>query len=210
MPIDLLMNGKALSKKQAGARNRFRIIGGQWRGRRLSFPPGRDIRPTPDRVRETLFNWLQNRIMGARCLDLFAGSGALGLEALSRGAAKTVFVERDPASAKMLRGHVELLGAAAEVEGRDAFDFLRANTDTFDVVFLDPPFDEALLKPALLALENHGALGKDSLVYVEAAGGELPNSLPTGWLLRRRSRAGQVEYGLAVPVANAKEDQQSE
>lgn len=197
-----LMNGKAPGKKHAGTRNRFRIIGGEWRGRRLRFPAERRIRPTPDRVRETLFNWLQNHIAGARCLDLFAGSGALGLEALSRGAAQAVFVERDPVNASMIREHLGQLGACARVECVDAFDFLRTNTDTFDLAFLDPPFDQALLKSVLPALAEHGTLKSDALVYVEAAAGKLASSLPAGWALRRASKAGAVEFGLAETEAH--------
>lgn len=204
------MNGKSINTKQSVMRNRFRIIGGEWRGRRLGFSPGTQIRPTPDRVRETLFNWLQTRVIGKRCLDLFAGSGALGLEALSRGAADVTFVERDAASADMIRAHLDLLGANARVECADAFDFLRTNADTFDVVFLDPPFDQALLRPALLALADLGTLSPDAHVYVEAAGGALADSLPPAWTLARESKAGHVAYGLAKLAAHETENEKAE
>lgn len=195
------MTGKTRGNRQTAGRNRFRVIGGEWRGRRLPFPAGRDIRPTPDRVRETLFNWLQARVVGARCIDLFAGSGALGIEALSRGAAEVVFVERDAGAARMIREHVAMLQATGHVHCANAFDFLRGNNDTFDIAFLDPPFGEALLRPAMLALLEHGALGKSPLVYMEAASGELAEGLPKDWKLWRNGKAGQVEYGLAMPAA---------
>ncbi|HVS75828.1 MAG TPA: 16S rRNA (guanine(966)-N(2))-methyltransferase RsmD, partial [Steroidobacteraceae bacterium] len=123
------------SRRGASART-LRIIGGVWRGRRLRFPPSPEIRPTPDRVRETLFNWLAGRVPGARCLDLFAGSGALGLEALSRGAAHVTFVERDPAAAREIRARLAEWGAhAASVEQSDARGFLeRAPAERFDIV----------------------------------------------------------------------------
>lgn len=200
--IKSLMKDITRSNKRGAVRNRFRIIGGEWRGRRLTFPDVMNIRPTPDRVRETLFNWLQARVIGARCLDLFAGSGALGLEALSRGATEVVFVERDAQAARTIEEHIALLGAKARVQAGNAFDFLRASADTFDVVFLDPPFGEAQLKPALQALLASGALKKNALVYVEAASGELADSLPAGFELLRRKKAGQVEYGLAVPASD--------
>ena len=128
----------------------LRIIGGTWRGRTWRFPEG-DIRPTPDRVRETLFNWLTPGIAGARCLDLFAGSGALGLEALSRGAARVQFVEKSAGAARHLQQTLALWGgaqaAAAQIHVGDADAFLAAAPEAFDVVFLDPPFAAGLLDP---------------------------------------------------------------
>jgi 16S rRNA (guanine966-N2)-methyltransferase len=152
----------ALSRKTAarssapaarGARARvLRIIGGTWRGRRLRFPAGALIRPTPDRVRETLFNWLGARVPGARCLDLFAGSGALGLEALSRGAAHVTFVERDAGAVRELRARLAEWGARdALVERGDALAFLAQRAHPFDIVFLDPPFASGLLAVAAAA-----------------------------------------------------------
>ncbi len=178
----------------------LRIIGGTWRGRRFRFPPSAEIRPTPDRVRETLFNWLASRVSGARCLDLFAGSGALGLEALSRGAAEVVFVERDGAAARELSGRLAEWGAAgARVEQRDALQFLRAAPQPFDIVFLDPPFAAADLLPSAAGLlEGRQWLAPGALIYVEcAARGGLP-ALPGSWTLVKAKRAGEVGYHLAA------------
>ncbi len=191
------MAAKQRKKTARDSSNRFRIVGGAWRGRRLSFPADSEIRPTPDRVRETLFNWLQPSIRGARCLDLFAGSGALGLEALSRGAKHTVFVERASASAARINEHLELLGASGSVQCCDAFDFLKGNADTFDLVLLDPPFAGQLLQPALRALIGHGALARGARVYLESPRGELQSALPPELELTRSGKAGRVEYGLA-------------
>jgi 16S rRNA (guanine966-N2)-methyltransferase len=156
------------SRRGASART-LRIIGGTWRGRRLRFPPSPEIRPTPDRVRETLFNWLARRVPGARCLDLFAGSGALGLEALSRGAAHATFVERDPAAAREIRARLaEWHAHDALVEHADARSFLeRTPAAPFDIVFLDPPFASTLLDETAARLEQGGWLSKDALVYIE-------------------------------------------
>lgn len=183
-------------------RNSFRIIGGEWRGRRLNFPPDSGVRPTPDRVRETLFNWLQPVVRNARCLDLFAGSGALGLEALSRGAGGVTFVERSPEVAKSIRAQLTLLGVSAQVFDLDAFAFLSRNTDTFDIVFLDPPFGEDLLPKAFGALLDSDALRTGARVYVEAGRGETEAALPAGWCLARHGNAGRVAYGLAIKDLN--------
>ena len=180
-----------------GAHSRtLRIVGGAWRGRRFRFPAG-EIRPTPDRVRETLFNWLASRITGARCLDLFAGSGALGLEALSRGAADVVFVERDATAARELQARLVEWGAqGARVERADALHFLGGAVQGFDIVFLDPPFGSAFLPQAAQMLEERGWLASDALIYVEhAARDELPQ-LPAGWQLVKSKRAGEVGYHL--------------
>src|SRR6267142_6647216 len=127
-------------------RNRVRIIGGQWRSRIVKFPPAAQLRPTPDRVRETLFNWLGQRVDGLSCLDLFAGSGALGFEALSRGASRVVMVDSDRAIAAALRDSARELGAAgAEVVQRDALEFLGAGGEKFDLAFVDPPYASGLV-----------------------------------------------------------------
>src|SRR5690606_30100363 len=136
------------------ARNRLRIVGGTWRSRVLTFPDALGLRPTPDRVRETLFNWLGQDLTGRRCLDLFAGSGALGFEALSRNAAHVDMVERARSVHAFLRRSAETLQAGARLHLvlADALEFLRAAQGQYDVVFLDPPYDSALLVPALRAL----------------------------------------------------------
>jgi 16S rRNA (guanine966-N2)-methyltransferase len=177
----------------------LRIIGGRHRGRRLRFPAGVAIRPTPDRVRETLFNWLKPRIDGARVLDLFAGSGALGLEALSRGAAQATFVEQDRRAAEAIEALAsEWREAAAQVVGADALGWLmRAAGDTpFDIVMLDPPFDSALLAAAARALADAGLLAADARIYIEHRARDPLPALPDGWRNIRDGRAGEVGYHL--------------
>lgn len=183
-------------------RNSVRIIGGIWRGRRIEFPDLPALRPTPDRIRETLFNWLQSRISGARCLDLFAGSGALGIEALSRGAAEVVFVETAPAAAHALRAQLQRLGG--EARGRvlelGAARFLRTPGEPFDLVFLDPPFGQNALPEYLAQLEGGNWLNSGALLYLEcerAAG--LP-ALPAGWQVLKSKTAGEVGYHLVQGV----------
>jgi 16S rRNA (guanine966-N2)-methyltransferase len=185
--------------RAAGGGNRVRLIAGTHRGRKLAFPDAAGLRPTGDRVRETLFNWLQGVLPGARCLDLFAGSGALGLEAASRGAAEVVLVESAPAVACALRANVATLGFGDRVRVVEA-DALRwlatARPVGFDVVFLDPPFASGLLGPALDALERGGWLADGVRIYLERSGaGGWP--LPEGLTLLRDKRAGQVAYALA-------------
>jgi 16S rRNA (guanine966-N2)-methyltransferase len=180
------------------ARNELRIIGGAWRGRRVKFPDVAAIRPTPDRVRETLFNWLQHDIAGRRCLDLFAGSGALGLEALSRGAAHVVFVDREREVIEQLSATLDLLHAdQAVLEHRDALHFLEGESRPFDIVFLDPPFDRDLLPAVCRTLEERGWLAPGAFVYLEVpAHGGAPQ-LPATWNLLKSGRAGEVGYHLA-------------
>ncbi|HEY6514821.1 MAG TPA: 16S rRNA (guanine(966)-N(2))-methyltransferase RsmD [Steroidobacteraceae bacterium] len=188
------------SSPQRGACARtLRIIGGAWRGRRLRFPEAPDIRPTPDRVRETLFNWLAARVPGASCLDLFAGSGALGLEALSRGAARLTFVEHDSSAAREIAARLEEWGAqGARVENVDARRFLeRKPAEPFDIVFLDPPFATTLLEETAANLEQRGWLAKDALIYIECPGDRSPQAaVPRGWVPLKAKRAGEVGYHL--------------
>ncbi len=178
-----------------------RIIGGRHRGRRLPFADLPGLRPTGDRIRETLFNWLQPYIEGARCLDLFAGSGALGLEAASRGAARVVMLDTAMAVIKQLAANKRELGLdQVAVIRADALQWLEQEATPFDIVFLDPPFVGNLLEPLCQRL-NMGWLADGALVYMEdAASRELP-ALPDGWEMRRQKTAGQVHYGLAcVPL----------
>lgn len=178
-------------------RNAVRIIAGHWRSRRLEFPDHPALRPTPDRVRETVFNWLAPQLPGARCLDLFAGSGAFGFEALSRGAARAVLVERDAATVTALRANRARLAAdAAEVVETDALGYLTGPAEPFDIVFLDPPYASGLLAPCLDRLAAGGWLRPGAQVYIEARDGALP-PLPPGWRLVRSKTAGQVGYHLA-------------
>jgi 16S rRNA (guanine966-N2)-methyltransferase len=178
--------------------NQFRIIGGEWRGRRLKFPDVAAIRPTPDRVRETLFNWLQPTILGARCLDLFAGSGAVGLEALSRGAASVTFVEQDRQAAGVIRDHLQLLHGNGEVVERDALSYLQqAALLPFDLIFLDPPFGNGLIARVNRLLSERGLLHQKTAIYLESEQPVGIDELPDGFILEREKWAGQVWYGLA-------------
>jgi len=172
---------------------RIRIIGGEWRGRRIEVPEATAVRPTPDRVRETVFNWLRDSLVGARCLDLFAGTGVLGFEALSLGAAEAWLVERDAKLVDALRATATKLGATPRIVRRDALAFLREPpTARFDVVFLDPPY-AAPLEPFLDVLPAW--LSSRALVYVERPRSTGLPSVPSAeWL--KRSHAGAVEYGL--------------
>ena len=185
----------------AGGRFEVRIIGGEWRGRKLHFPPAAGLRPTPDRVRETLFNWLQFELAGARCLDLFAGSGALGIEALSRGAGEAVFVERDAVSARAIRDILAQLGCArGRVEQVDALAWLERGppaSKPFDIVFLDPPYGEAWLPVLAEKLERGGWLAPGAWIYLEDAAARGEPRLTAGRTLLRSKRAGDAGYHLA-------------
>ena len=176
----------------------LRIIGGEFRSRIVEFDPGTGVRPTPDRVRQTLFDWLAPVIDNARCLDLFAGSGALGLEALSRGAAHVTFVDSGAKQVAAIRAALAVLKAVerATVVQADALAFLAgAPAGAFDIALLDPPFDAELLVPALAALPR--ALAADARIYAEWP---LPASLPwpPGYAPLREKKAGQVSYALAT------------
>jgi 16S rRNA (guanine(966)-N(2))-methyltransferase RsmD len=174
------------------AANRVRIIGGAWRSRVIRFVPRDDLRPTPDRVRETLFNWLGQDLTGQTCLDLFAGSGALGFEAASRGAVRVVMVERDKRAFRALQDNAGLLGAeSVELHCADALEFLRLDTGRYDVVFLDPPFRLDVLPQVLQGLAPRLADG--ARVHVEAA---QPPQLHAGWQVLRSGRAGAVNHQL--------------
>lgn len=183
---------------RANKARKLRIIGGSWRGRTWRFPEGQ-IRPTPDRVRETLFNWLAQDLAGARCLDLFAGSGALGLEALSRGAAHAVFVEHSAAAVRELRKTVAAWGAqpeAVQIHRVDAQAFLAGKPEIFDVVFLDPPFAAGLLTQIAARLEAGQWLKPGALIYAECAAREGLPPLPAAWNVTKSGRAGEVGYHL--------------
>ncbi len=176
----------------------LRIIAGHWRGRRWRFPPG-EIRPTGDRVRETLFNWLQGRISARRCLDLYAGAGALGLEALSRGAAHCVFVDRDRQAIEQLRALLlawQAPPAAARCLQVEAERYLAGPAQLFDVVFLDPPFAAGALAASVQQLESCGWLHAGSLVYIEHPRSVPLTQLPASWRPLRSGTAGAVGYDL--------------
>ena len=187
------------------SQNQLRIIGGLWRGRKLSFPAVEGLRPTGDRIRETLFNWLAPDIQGARCLDLFAGSGALGLEALSRGAAQSLLLERDSSAAAQLRANLRLLNAdEGQVVNSDSLQFLaRTNqAEPYHIVFIDPPFQLDLWQQVIDGLEAGNFLAEEAIIYLEAGLGAHYHT-PVNWALHRDKRAGQVSYRLFYRTQNA-------
>ncbi len=179
--------------------SQLRIIGGEWRGRKVPFAPVPGLRPTPDRVRETLFNWLQPYLAGAHCLDLFSGSGALGLEALSRGAETVTFIDREPSVAHQLKQNLQLLKCnRAEVIQASVPEWLSArSTDMeqqYDIVFMDPPFRLDLAAPCCDLLESRNLLAANAVIYVETES-ELQTAVaPAGWHCHRQKTAGQVSY----------------
>ncbi len=182
------------------ASGRLRIIGGAWRGRRLAVADEPGLRPTPDRVRETIFNWLAPLIEGSRCLDLFAGSGALGFEAASRGASQVVMIERAASVFQVLQTNCDPLDAERRIRifHADALAWLRMTpAEPFELVFLDPPFNADLLAPSCLALQRGGWLNPGARIYLETASRQGFPLLPAGWKLIRDRQAGQVRYGLA-------------
>jgi 16S rRNA (guanine966-N2)-methyltransferase len=184
-------------RKDRGDKSKVRIIAGQWKGRHLRIVAD-GIRPTPDRVRETVFNWLAPVIEGRRGLDLFAGTGALGIEALSRGAAQMIFVERHPAAAQGLRETLKELGCTAvQVLHTDAGEYLQREPQEFDLVFLDPPFDGPGLENLCTLLGSRGWLAPGALVYLETGHQQGLPSLPDSWELLQQKSAGQVVYALA-------------
>jgi len=205
--------------------NQLRIIGGQWRGRKLSFADGDGLRPTMDRVRETLFNWLQNEIAGARCLDLFSGSGALGLEALSRYAGEVVMIDKNPQAVRMIRRNLELLGADnAQILQMDASSYLNSlcafpqaaegfsqqaakgsslqaaegstPPQLFDIVFLDPPFNKQLVEPFCQLLDKADCLSAQAGIYIEIEKQTTLPDLPKGWEVVKSKTTGQLAYYL--------------
>ena len=184
--------------KRHGGQGQLRIIGGAWRSRRFAFPDAPGLRPTPDRVRETLFNWLAPYIQGARVLDPFAGSGALYLEALSRGASQALALDLNAEAIASLRRHLDTLNCGAgQLLQSDALRYLESQSPTpFDLVFLDPPFNQNLLAPTCTLLEARGWLAKDAWVYTESETQPSSLGLPANWRLHREKKAGQVYYAL--------------
>ena len=194
-----------MSSKKA---NQLRIIGGRWRGRKLQFPDINGLRPTPDRVRETLFNWLMPVMPGSRCLDLYAGSGALGFESLSRGASEVVFVDNAREVSLQLHRDIEQLQAqGALVQQQPVVDYLSARPRTFDIVFIDPPYAAGLLATTLTLL-GQGWVRPGSRIYFECSAAEPEPPLPQGWQVLRSKRAGQVAYYLAGVSENEAADKQ--
>jgi 16S rRNA (guanine966-N2)-methyltransferase len=176
----------------------IRIIGGEWRGRKLKVPDVLNLRPTPDRVRETLFNWLAPMIAGAYCLDAFAGSGALGFEALSRGAAHVVMADDSPKVIQLLQEEALIFKTEnAEIYRAKAPMQLKTPQKPFDIVFLDPPFSENLLYPTCHFLEEQHLLAPNAVIYLESRETLDEKMLPANWQIVKSKRAGQVAYHLA-------------
>ncbi|MDO9234026.1 MAG: 16S rRNA (guanine(966)-N(2))-methyltransferase RsmD [Methylotenera sp.] len=181
-----------LSKVVAKKLNTVRINAGEWRSRLLKFPEAEGLRPTPERVRQTVFNWLGQDLTGLNCLDLFAGTGVMGFEALSRNAKSTVLVEKTPVVYKaILENKTTLQASNAQVLNADALSFIAKNQQLFDVVFLDPPYNQGWLDKVLPLLPAH--LTKDALVYVEAEYAIKPTD---AWQVVKQSKAGNVFYHL--------------
>lgn len=174
--------------------NHFRIIGGKWRRRSLSIPNHAAVRPTPNRIRETLFNWLMHEIQGAICLDAFAGSGALGLEALSRGAQHVYFIETESSVVQMLQQHLQILNCTTATLMHAATpNVLATFKQVFDIVFIDPPFQQGLVLPTLRELLNYSMLNSGALVYVEAEVNlPLITLINQDWRLLKSTETGQV------------------
>lgn len=193
-----------MSRSHSQQADTVRIIGGQWRSRKLHFTEVPGLRPTPDRVRETLFNWLQADIIGAHCIDLFAGSGALGFEALSRGASQCLFIDSHPQCIEDIKNNLEQFKSSGGYTSlNDALTILtkppsQFSPDRFDIAFVDPPYamDRALDCCHLLA-EQHW-LNDNASIYIESASSINESQLPKNWRMHRQKKAGQVNYHLAI------------
>ena len=193
---------RKLANRNSAPRGSVRIIAGKWRRRRLKVMDAGELRPTPDRVRETLFSWLEPNLEDSHCLDLFAGTGALGFEAASRGAAQVVMVEHDRQAVNALReGCAALDAKEIQVVHADAFDWLDSGGAEFDIVFLDPPFGRFQAADLCLRLERSGRLKPEALIYLETDADDPVPLLPRGWRLLKKQRAGQVRYYLAYRKA---------
>ena len=202
-------------KPQTPAAGQIRLIGGKWRGRKLPVPHSPGLRPTTDRVRETLFNWLAPVIQGARCLDCFAGSGALGIEALSRYAGSATLLEFERPVAQQLTRNLTLLNTPdGQVINVNTLNWLAKSGTPFDVVFLDPPFRQGILQETIALLDRNGWLAEEAWIYIESEveHGTLP--VPANWRLHREKIAGQVAYRLyhrdVTPAVDASLQEQSD
>lgn len=185
---------RAAPQRAHGAANRVRIIGGQYRRRLLDFPDGAGLRPTPDRVRETLFNWLGQDLPGWICLDLFAGSGALGFEAASRGAGRVVMIERDLKTTAALEKNRTVLGASrVDILRADALAWLANSHEAFDLIFVDPPFGSGLAESVLADLGRHLKPGGHAYIEQETA-----VVAPPGFIIHRSGRAGRSHFALLI------------
>jgi len=198
-------------KPRGGGAGQIRIIGGLWRGRKLPVPDSAGLRPTTDRVRETLFNWLAPDIQGARCLDCFAGSGALGLEALSRHAASATLLELERPVAQQLEKNLATLGAkTGRVINVNTLQFLAQGGEPHDLIFIDPPFRKGLLEQTIIQLETQGWLAESALIYVESEVEHGLPPVPVSWQLYREKIAGQVAYRLYHRQVTEKEQKNAD
>ncbi len=188
--------------KKTGSDRSVRIIGGKWRSRKVSFPDEPGLRPTPDRVRETLFNWLQDPVHGARTLEPFAGSGILSLEALSRGARNIVLIDQLESATRCIRSSLEKLGATPSQYSLiqdSAFRWMARKGHTpYDIIFLDPPFAAARLAEAVELIHGNNLLADRGWLYIESAERTSPHGLPAPWRIHRQKRAGRVHYCLVT------------
>lgn len=190
------MNKPKKSHKKSSSQGSIRIISGKYRGRKLPVLDAEGLRPTTDRVKETVFNWLMPYIQDSICLDCFAGSGGLGFEALSRGAQKVTFVELHKTSAAQIQKNIQQINATnADVITSDALTFLSTTAHPFDLVFIDPPFHQDIINKTLSALEQ-GWLSEDALIYIERESEQSGLNIPTNWILLKEKKAGQVIYAL--------------
>jgi len=194
--------------KNKGSDSTLRIIGGDWRSRRIPFAADAGVRPTADRIRETLFNWLQNVTAGAHCLDLFAGSGALAFEALSRGAASVTMVDEDLRIIQQLQQNAELLKTDnAIIQWNNALSFLAeyqaspGHTSQFDIVFLDPPYRDDIIGECAQRLERSGWLKQNARIYMECGAEQNLPDLPQNWQLLHDKQSSQVRYALATKIS---------
>lgn len=182
---------------RSSGQGQLRIIAGKWRRRKLAFPDQQTLRPTPDRVRETLFNWLQADLAGSICLDLFAGSGALGFEAASRGAKRVIMVEKNREAADSIeQNRAQLEAVMTEIVHADAIAWLVSNQQVFDIVFVDPPYRTDSLNRCCKLLESGKNLAENAKIYIEHALGDDAVDIPPGWQCIRSRSAGQVSYKL--------------
>lgn len=193
------MSGRKRQQNKRSGSNTLRVIGGEWRSRKLPFVDAPGLRPTPDRIRETLFNWLQGDIHGSNCLDLFAGSGILGFEALSRGASSVSFVEKNKQVAMQLQSNIVLLDAQAILSQTDALDYLQNRVldkaEPFDLIFLDPPYRQGLLEKVLEIIcdKESGLLTKNTLIYLEHESEECFDWQEFDLTVLKQAKAGQVK-----------------
>ena len=183
--------------RKTTASGQVRIIGGRWRGRKLPVVDAQGLRPTTDRIKETVFNWLQFELAEAEIVDLFAGSGGLGFEALSRGAAQCHFVETWAPAVQQLRNNIQSVQANAQVHSKGALEFITScATASIDVLFIDPPFGQAWLEKIIPAIETHQVLKPNAWIYVETGTADSATSWPPNWHIHREKTAGQVCYRL--------------